>query len=408
MSHVDPHTFAAFADSQRMRGRDALHVDRCVTCRRAAAQRGISDQAIANAVGAARSRTRTFIATSMLGACIGVAAVAFPLRGAASGFFSIFEPHRIAAVPLTLDDMRSLGRMPDLSAYASTRELRAPAAASFSDVRAATAAAGFPVRQPASVPSGMRALSYLVSGPSAQVLTFRPPAKTATPHVPLPADILGSTLRIDLGATVVTNYETAASAADSQRLGRALERLAASSSATVLRRQTVVLRQPAPAGSSVYAVGEHAEVRLGGGAEVREIQISTNVAPRPPSAAVLAAGAHQMSLPLVVVQMPVPRVASTGVSVRRLASFMLNQPGIPPRVAAAFQALGDLSTTLPIPVPIDKAYTQPVFVDGVLGVGIGDDTGIGAAVIWQKNGMLYAVFAPRTARDVLAIADSLR
>jgi hypothetical protein len=113
-------------------------------------------------------------------------------------------------------------------------------------------------------------------------------------------------------------------------------------------------------------------------------------------------------MPLVVVQMPVPRVSSTGVSVARLASFMLSQPGIPPHVAAAFGALGDLSTTLPLPIPVDKAYAQPVFVDGVRGLGIGDDTGIGAAVVWQKNGMLYGVFATRTAHDVLAIANSLR
>jgi hypothetical protein len=113
-------------------------------------------------------------------------------------------------------------------------------------------------------------------------------------------------------------------------------------------------------------------------------------------------------MPLVVVQMPVPHIASTGVSVQRIISYMLSAPGVPPRVAAAFGALGDMSTTLPIPVPVDKAFTQPVFVDGVVGVGIGDNTGIGAAVIWQKNGMLYAVFATQTAHDVLTIANSLR
>jgi hypothetical protein len=127
-----------------------------------------------------------------------------------------------------------------------------------------------------------------------------------------------------------------------------------------------------------------------------------------PRGYMLSFGGTSGTMPLVVVQMPVPRVASTGVSVARLASFMLSQPGIPPRVAAAFGALGDFSTTLPIPVPIDKAYTQPVIVDGVLGVGIGDDTGIGAAVVWQKRGILYGVFATRPAREVLAIANSLR
>ena len=375
MSHVALTTLDALAASRPVRRRDLRHVDRCVTCRRAAAERGISEERIAAALATSASRPRALFAASALAACIAVVAVVTPLRGAASGFFAAFEPHTVAAVPLTLADIRNLERMPDLSAYASTRALRTSSSATYENAGAAAAAAGFALRQPAYAPPGTRAVSYEVESPSAQLMTFgaRAPGPSTTSIPPLPADIAGTTLRIDLGATVVAAYQTAASAADEQRLQHAFRGMDRASA-----------NGPAIAGPRPSLPGSGLRAR-----SMRTFGIGHG-------------------LPLVVVQMPVPRIASTGVSVQRLASYMLAQPGVPPRVAAAFRALGDLSTTLPIPVPIDKAYTQPVFVDGVRGVGLGDDTGIGAAVIWQRSGMLYAVFATQPAREVLAIANSLR
>ncbi len=399
MVHVDSQILDAFASSRNVRRRDVLHVDRCVTCRRAAAERGISDERIASMLAATRPQPRALVAASVLAVLVGIGAAGTPLRGAASGFFAIFEPHTVVAVPLTLDDMRSLDRMPDLSAYASTRELRKSASTNFADARAAASAAGFVLRQPAFVPSGIRATSYTVQSPSTQLMTFatRAAKAGASPLPPLPGDIVGSTLQIDLGATVLATYMTAASAADEQRLARAIQRATGSSQGT-----SFIVRH----GASRARVGSTSLGYTVSNGRVTELPASHGTQ-RMPSRRAFYAG-RLNGMPLVVVQMPAPRIGSTGVTVQRLASFMLDQPGVPPRVAAAFRALNDLSTTLPIPIPIDKAYTQPVSVDGVQGVGVGDDTGIGAAVIWQKNGMLYAVFATRPAREVLAIANSLR
>jgi hypothetical protein len=104
----------------------------------------------------------------------------------------------------------------------------------------------------------------------------------------------------------------------------------------------------------------------------------------------------------------VPKVGSTGVSVRTIEDYLLSQPGVPPKLAAAFASLRDPATTLPIPVPVDRASMTPVFVDGVWGMELGDNTGLGAVVLWQRDGFIYGVAGAGTLDENVAIANSLR
>ncbi|MDQ6824336.1 MAG: hypothetical protein M3007_02605 [Candidatus Eremiobacteraeota bacterium] len=111
---------------------------------------------------------------------------------------------------------------------------------------------------------------------------------------------------------------------------------------------------------------------------------------------------------LIIVQAPLPRVQSTRASVRQIEDYVLRQPGIPPRLAAQIRAISDPTSTLPIPVPIDKASSQQVIVQGVRGLAVGDNTGVGAGVIWQRDGYIYGVAGPFPESEVLIIANSLR
>jgi len=110
---------------------------------------------------------------------------------------------------------------------------------------------------------------------------------------------------------------------------------------------------------------------------------------------------------LVVVQAPAPRVYSTGASVREIVDYLLAQPGISANLAAQVRAIGDPSTTLPVPIPMSRAAAQPVLVQGVQGLAVGDETGVGGGVIWQRGGMVYAVAGPLRESDLLAVANSL-
>jgi hypothetical protein len=122
-----------------------------------------------------------------------------------------------------------------------------------------------------------------------------------------------------------------------------------------------------------------------------------------------ATGASPLSgMPrLIVVQGKGPVVQSDGVTVEQLQQYLLAQPGISPQLAAQIKAIKDPSSTLPIPIPVDMATTKNVTVQGVQGVFVGDSTGLGSAVIWSKDGLVFGVAGTLTEAQIMAVANSL-
>jgi hypothetical protein len=127
-----------------------------------------------------------------------------------------------------------------------------------------------------------------------------------------------------------------------------------------------------------------------------------------PTGAPTATGAYPDVPTLIVGQAKAPTVSSDRVTVDELRTYLLSQPGISPQLAAAIRAIGDPSSTLPVPVPAELAVSHPVTVQGVQGLFIGDNTGIASAVIWQKDGMMFEVIGSFTESQALAIANSMR
>lgn len=111
---------------------------------------------------------------------------------------------------------------------------------------------------------------------------------------------------------------------------------------------------------------------------------------------------------LAVGQTRAPVIQATGVSVPDLEQYLLAQPGISPDLAQAIRALGDPTTTLPVPIPLNKAISHPVQVQGVSGLAIADSTGIGGGIVWEKNGMIYGVGGTFSEDVLLSVANSLR
>ena len=117
----------------------------------------------------------------------------------------------------------------------------------------------------------------------------------------------------------------------------------------------------------------------------------------------------QLSLPqLVVGESSAPVVTSSGVTTQQLEDYLLSLPGVSPNLAAAIRAIKDPSTTLPIPIPIEYATSKSVTVQGVGGVAVGDNTGLGAGVIWIKNGTVYGVAGTLKQDAILDIANGLK
>jgi hypothetical protein len=120
----------------------------------------------------------------------------------------------------------------------------------------------------------------------------------------------------------------------------------------------------------------------------------------------LSAGTSESQMPtLVIAQTRRPTVDSTGATAAELEDYLLSQPGVSPDIAAQIRAIKDPSTTLPIPIPKGLATTEQVQVNGVPGLLI--KAVLGAGVVWQKNGVIYAVGGQLTPDQVLAIATSL-
>ena len=103
-----------------------------------------------------------------------------------------------------------------------------------------------------------------------------------------------------------------------------------------------------------------------------------------------------------------PTVGSDGASVSEIQAYLLSQPSVSPALAAQIRAIGDPSTTLPIPIPVGQAAAKSVSVHGVIGLFVGDSTGLGSGVLWQQNGLVYVVGGTLTEAETLAIANSLK
>jgi hypothetical protein len=117
----------------------------------------------------------------------------------------------------------------------------------------------------------------------------------------------------------------------------------------------------------------------------------------------------QVNLPqLVVGASSAPTATSTQVTVKQMEDTLLAQPGISAELKAAIRAIGNPSTTLPIPVPVQYASSRDVTIQGVGGVALGDNTGVGSAVIWVKKGVVYAVAGSIKQSDAINIANNLK
>lgn len=117
---------------------------------------------------------------------------------------------------------------------------------------------------------------------------------------------------------------------------------------------------------------------------------------------------QDINLPqLVIAESSPPVVTSSQVTAKQLENYILSIPGISKELAAAIKAIRDPSTTLIIPIPIQYATSTSVTVQGVHGVAVGDNTGLGSGVIWIK-GNLFVVAGPLKQSEVVKVADNLR
>jgi hypothetical protein len=92
---------------------------------------------------------------------------------------------------------------------------------------------------------------------------------------------------------------------------------------------------------------------------------------------------------------------------KQIEAFLLAQRGVPPQLAEEVRLLGDLRTTLPVPVP-SGASARSVQVSGWPGVLVADSANAAAGVVWEDGrGLLHVVVGILASRDVLNVANQL-
>ncbi|MHB8571621.1 MAG: hypothetical protein ACYDAY_01500 [Candidatus Dormibacteria bacterium] len=279
-------------------------------------------------------------------ACLAaVMTVGFFATGIAQGMFTVFEPSRVVAVPVSMSDLGGLGSLSSYGDFAWTSQ---PELQEVASAAAAGQATGIPVLRPSSLPSGVPTrIHYGTLGRLAGSFTFR----------------------------------AAKGAAQALRLGRAAP--------------------PVPAGID----GTRLDFSFGPAVLVLYGDLPSALTGGPRAARADSTG---LDLPvLAVVAAEAPRVTSTGATAQQLESYLLAQPGITPQLAGDIRSLGDPMTSLPIPVPVGTATSRQVSVQGAQGVLVGDNTGIGAGVVWEQGSRVYAVIGTLSQDQVLAVARSL-
>ncbi|HKW60696.1 MAG TPA: hypothetical protein VJR46_13170 [Candidatus Dormibacteraeota bacterium] len=118
---------------------------------------------------------------------------------------------------------------------------------------------------------------------------------------------------------------------------------------------------------------------------------------------------QEINLPqLIVAKSVAPKVTSTQVTVADLKKVIGEMPGVSADLKKTINAISDKNDTLFIPVPVEYASSTSVTVQGVDGVALGDNTGVGSAVVWVKGGYVYAVAGSVKQSDAIDIANNLK
>ena len=287
-------------------------------------------------------------------AMVGLMGMLLVGTGVAGNLIKIFEPDKVVGVPV---DMQTLNSLPDLSNYGTVAIVQEPEDAPAATLAEAAERTGVKLLVPSNLPAGL------------------------------------GTERIHTMSTGRASFTFDASKANKAAIGDDFT------------------LPPSLDGSSLFLEAGPVAVQIFGGpedvaADKAAIEQAAKAAAAPEKADM--AGLLSSLPDLIIVQMKSPVLSSNGPSVADFRDALLTLPNLSPALKAQIEAIGDPSTTLPLPIPIDLATSEEVDVNGVTGLAVGDNTGFGSGVVWQSGGVVRAVAGPLTQDEVLEIARSMR
>jgi len=283
--------------------------------------------------------------------------VVTPVRGLAAQFLAVFRVQDVQ--PINIDNLNQplpdLSQLGDMSPSAREMRLQPIQAASLS---AASGQAGFGVRVPGQLPSGLPKQPTVMAVTNGASMNFPFRAQKArqyldsTGHkdVKLPDRFDGATLHLQVFPAVSLGY--------------------------------------LPGGTSLADVQRAASAEKAGG--------------KPDASAV---NALMNGNGLLIMESKSPELQVSGVSADELRDFLLSLP-IPDSTKTQLRAIGDWKNTLPVPVA-PGSNLHKVTVQGAPGVA--GRNGAANMVLWVSNGMVYVAAGPKLDESaLLAVASSMK
>src|SRR5262245_23979039 len=280
----------------------------------------------------------------------------------ATNLVRIFEPTRVQPVTISQGDLTGLDAF---SNWGDVKWTKQPELTQAENAAEAAKVSGLPVIQvdAARLPSGLASapVSYAAVGQASGSVTFNDNA---------PQKLRGSTLTVVVGPAETALYGD---------LGK--------------------LAQSAKSAGGPKGAGAEGTSEGGAGTDSgqRGVDQARNI---------LA----QAGPLLAVAELRAPKVTSTGASVADIKSALLAQPGLSRNMRDAIQSIDSPTGNLPILLPGQvNPHSVSVHTSGgtVKATAVGDNTGLGSAVIWITSGRVYAVAGTLTEDQVRAVADSL-
>lgn len=96
-----------------------------------------------------------------------------------------------------------------------------------------------------------------------------------------------------------------------------------------------------------------------------------------------------------------------GLTLDQVRDALTGLPGLPSAVQQGLNAVPSWNNVLPIPVPVDKVHWQQATFQGASGLLLNDNSGLGSAAVWERDGHVFGVVGPLKAADLQNVANSL-
>ncbi len=173
-------------------------------------------------------------------------------------------------------------------------------------------------------------------------------------------------------------------------------------------------------GEPTYQVGRRVSVVFTFSAAKARAAAGTGTTPEPPAGldgsrfrltagpGLVAIWRDGRGLPALAVGRAVaPAAESSGVPFDTARDYLLSLPGLPPALAQQLRDFDATGSTLPLPVPVDRATSSPTDVNGAPATLLTTRDGSMAGVIWVEKGVVTAVAGSLSGDEVLAVARAL-